>query len=73
MNPKDKIEELFKMYPNSFDIRSKGSLKPFVKNENKINYKYLSYKVLFPDGILHEISFLKTYGTLYSFLEDLVT
>ena len=68
------------MYPNSFNSKRKTSLKTLVKNENKINYKNLSYKILFPDVKFHEISFLKKYGsflkkygTLYSLLEDLVT
>ena len=61
------------MYPSSFNEQSKSSLKTFAKNENKINYKNLSYKVLLPDTKFYEISFLKKYGTLYSLLEDLVT
>ena len=69
----NKIDELFEMYPNSFNSKSKISLKALVKNENKINYKNLSYKKLFPWGKFHGISFLKKYGTLYSLLKDLVT
>ena len=69
----DKIDELFKMYSKSFDSQSKSSLKIFAKNENKISYKNLSYKILFPDSKFHIINFLKKYGTLFSLLEGLVT
>ena len=37
----DKIDELFGIYPNSFDKRSKALLSTLAKNENKINYKNL--------------------------------
>ena len=33
----NKIDELFELYPNSFNSNSKISLKTLVKNENKIN------------------------------------
>ena len=69
---KHSIDELFEMYPKSFNKR-KALLKTLVKNENKINYKNSSYKMLFFDGKLHEISFLKKYGSLYSLLENLIT
>ena len=61
------------MYPKSFDSLRKSLLKIFAKNENKISYKNLSYKVLFPDSKFHIINFLKKYDTLFSLLEDLVT
>ena len=69
----DKIDKLFEMYPNSFNKQSTSLLKILKRNENKINYKNLSYETLFPDGSLHKISFLKKYGTLSSLLKDLVT
>ena len=61
------------MYSNSFDEESKNSLKTLAKNENKINYKNLSYKILLPGGKVHIFNFLKKYGTLFSLLEDLIT
>ena len=70
---KDKTYKLFETYPKAFNKQSKTLLKALAKNENKINYKYLSYKIMLFDGKFHEISFLKEYGTLYSLLEDLVT
>ena len=42
----DKIDESFEMYPNSFDERSKALLNTLAKNENRINYKNLSYRIL---------------------------
>ena len=36
----DKIDELFEMYPNSFDKKSKALLNTLAKNENKSNYKH---------------------------------
>ena len=41
----DKIDELFAMYPNSFDKKSKALLNTLAKNENKINYKNLTYRI----------------------------
>ena len=35
----DKIDELFEMYPKSFNSQSKTLLRKLAKNENKINYK----------------------------------
>ena len=64
----NEIDELHKMYPNSFNSKSKTSLRTLAKNENK----NLSYKMLFPDGKFHEINFLKKNGTLYSLLKGLV-
>ena len=61
------------MHPKSFTSKSKTFFKMLLKNENKINYKNLSCKILLPDDTFHEISFLKKYGSLYSFLENLVT
>ena len=69
----DKIDKLFEMYPKSFNSKSEILLKMLSKNENKINYENLSYKILLPEGIFHEISFLREYGSLYSLLENLVT
>ena len=45
------------MYPKSFTSKSKTLSKTLAKNENKINYKNLLYKILLPDGTFHEISF----------------
>ena len=39
---KDKIDELFEMYPKSFNKLSKTPLKTVAKNEYEINYKNLS-------------------------------
>ena len=50
-----KIDELFKMYPNSFNSQGKKSLKILAKNEDKIGYKNLSYKILFPNFTFHFI------------------
>ena len=69
----NKIDELFEMHPKSFNKQSKTLLKTVAKNENKINYKSLSYKIMLLDGTLHEFNFFKNYGTLYSLLKDLVT
>ena len=69
----DKIDELFEMYPNSFDKKSEALLNTLTKNENKINNKNLSYRILLPDGKLHKCNFFKKYGTLYDLLENLVT
>ena len=66
----DKIDKLFKMYSSSFNKLGFTLLKTLAKNENKINYKNLSYKFLFVDVTFHEITFFKKYGTLYSFLEN---
>ena len=73
MHLKDELDKLFEMYSNSLDKESKNSLKTLAKNENKINYKNLSYKILLPDGKVHIFNFLKKYGTLFSLLEDLIT
>ena len=62
----DKINKLFETYPKSFTSKSKALLKMLAKNENKINYKNFSYKILLPDGTFHEINFLKKYGSLYT-------
>ena len=70
---RDEIHELFEMYSNSFDNKSKPLLNTLAKNESSINYKKLSHKILLPDGVFHEFSFFKKYGTLYSLLKDLVT
>ena len=69
----DKIDELFEMYPNSFDKKSEALLNTLTKNENKINNKNLSYRILLSDGKLHKFNFFKKYGTLYDLLENLVT
>ena len=69
----DKIDELFEMYANSFDNKSKALLNTLAKIENKINYKNLSYRILLSDGKFHEFNFYKKYSTLYELLENLVT
>ena len=68
----DKIDELFEMYPNSFDKKRKALLNTLAKNENKINYKNLTYRILLSDGKIYEFNFSKNYGTLYDFI-NLVT
>ena len=70
---RNEIDELFEMYPNSFDKKSKSLLNTLAKNESSINYKDLFYKLLLLNGVFHEINFFKKYGTLYSLLKDLVT
>ena len=55
----DKIGESFEMYPKSFTSQGKKSLKIFAKNENRINYKNLSYKTLLPNSTFHIINFFK--------------
>ena len=55
----DKVDELFEMYPESFTGQGKKLLKMFAKNENRIDYKNLSYKLLFPDSKFHIIDFGK--------------
>ena len=37
----NKIDQLFKMHPNSFNKKIKNLLNTLAKNENKINYKNL--------------------------------
>ena len=69
----DKIDKLFEMYPKFFTSESKKLLKRLAKNKNNISYKNLSYKIMLLDGKIHEFSFLKEYGTLYSLLKDLIT
>ena len=69
----DKTDEWFKMYPNSFTSQGNKLLKILGNNENKIDYKNLSKKMLFPDSTFHIIIFLKKYGSLSSLLEGLVT
>ena len=75
---KNKIDEFFEIFPKVFTSKIKNWLKALAKNESKINYKNLFYKIIFPDGKFYGISFLKTSGdffkkidTLYSLLEDL--
>ena len=70
---RDEIDELFEIYPNSFDKKSKSLLSTLAKNESSINYKNLSYKILILNGVFDEFNFFKKYGTLYSLLKDLVT
>ena len=70
---RDKIDEFFEMYPNSFDKKSKSLLNTLAKNESSINYKNLFNKILLLNGVFHEFSFFKKYGTLYSLFKDLVT
>ena len=53
----DEIDKLFEMYPNSFDKKDKALLNKLAKNENSINYKNLSYKILLPDDTFHELIF----------------
>ena len=53
---KDRIDELFEMYLNSFDKKSKALLNTLAKNENKINYKNLSYRILLSDGKFHDFN-----------------
>ena len=69
----NKIDKLFEMHPNSFDKKSKALLNTHAKNENKINYKNLPYKILLSDGKFHEFNFFKKYGTLYDLLENQIT
>ena len=69
----DKIDELFKIYRNSFDKKSKALLNTLAKNKNKINYKNLSCRILLSDGKFHEFNFFKKYGNLYDLLQNLVT
>ena len=69
----DKIDELFEKYPNSFIKQGKNLLRKLVENEIKINYKNLADITLLRDGSIHETSYLKKYGTLYSLLKDLLT
>ena len=52
------------MYPNSFDKKSKALLHTIAKNENKINYKNLSYRILLSGGKFYEFKFFKNM-TLY--------
>ena len=54
MSLKNEIDELLEMYPNSFDNKSKTSLRTFARDKNKINYKSLSRKIMTPDGKFHE-------------------
>ena len=45
-------------------------------NENRINYKDLSYKIFFSEednNRFHETNFLRKYGRLYDLLDDLIT
>ena len=69
---KDKIDKLFKMYHKFFAGRNKVSLKSIASNENTINYRNLSYKILFSNGKLYELNFFKKYGTLYDLLENVL-
>ena len=69
----DKIDEFFGFYPNSFDKKSKALLNILAKDENKINYRNLSYRILLSNGNFYEFNFFKKYGTLYDLLENLVT
>ena len=64
---------MFKIYIKSFNKQSQTLVKTITKNENKINYNNLSYKILLLDNTFHEVSFLKKYGSFYSLLENLVT
>ena len=68
-----KINELFEIYPKSFNKQSKSLSGKNAVTENKINYKNLFYKTLLVDGTFQEIIFLKKYGTLYSLLENLLS
>ena len=69
----DKKDELFEMYPNSSDKKNKALLNTRARNENKINYKNLSYRILLCDGKFDDLNFFKKYGALYDLLENLVT
>ena len=55
----NKIDKLFEIYPKSFTIQSKKLLKALAENENKIDYKSLSFKILLLDGTFHEFNFFK--------------
>ena len=68
----DKIDQMFEIYPNSFDTKSKALLDTRANIESKINYRNLFYKTLLPNDKFHEFNFFKKYGDLYSLLEDLV-
>ena len=61
---KDKIDELFEVYPNSFDKKKYATLNTLAKNEINVNYKSLSYRSLLLNGKVHELDFFKKYGTL---------
>ena len=50
------------LYPNFFTSQGKNSLKTLAKNENRIDYKNLSYKILFTNDRFHVIKFLKLVG-----------
>ena len=65
-------DKLFEMYPNSFDKKSKALSNTPAKNENKINYKNISHRILLSNRKFHEFNFLKKCGTLYYLLENLV-
>ena len=72
---KDGVDKLFKIHANSFNKRIIDTVKGFSKSEG-IDYKNLSYKILFHDETnvkSHEINFLKNFYTLYGLLKDLVT
>ena len=69
----NEIDKLFKTYPNSFTSQGKSLLKIHTNSEKKIDYKNLSYKILFPDSTFHITNFLEKYGTLLSLLESLTT
>ena len=60
-------------YIPSLLINKVKLLKTVAKNEYKINYKSLSYKIMLLDGKFHLFNFFKKYVTLYSLLKDLVT
>ena len=69
----DKIGNLFEMHPNYFDKKSKALLNTLVKNENKIYYKNLSYRILLSNGKFYEFNFFKKYGTLYDLVSKKTT
>ena len=80
--PKDMVylserpNRIIKLYPSSFDDKSLNVLEKHAINDKKIDYKRLSYMVLFYDEdnvTSHEINCLEKYGTLYDLLENLVT
>ena len=47
------------MYPKPFTSQGKKLLKTLANNKNKIDYKNLCYKILFPDPTFNIIIFLK--------------
>ena len=62
---RDETDELFEMYPNSFDEKSKSLLNTVAKDESSINYKDLSYKILLRNGVFYKCNFFKKNMVFY--------